>query len=197
MRVCVVAGMPGSGKTTLMRRILEIIDSSRVGVIANNPESEDALKCVCGRTDCFPFRSPCARAKQFSSRVDSMDGVDLLICEPPGSCLETSAPMINPLYVTRKDIRIAPLVTVVDGRGIRDGIPRSTTAGLKTWNMIFESDCVAISFSDELDSEGRTAVAKHVLEVNPDAEVVFASDGIERISAIVSTDGSYRRPLVN
>lgn len=198
MRVCVVAGMPGSGKTAVIRSALESIDSKRVAVILNNRESEESIMGSCARTDAFPFRSPCARAKQFAFRVEAIDDADLVICEPPGACLETSAPMINPLYVSRKDIVFAPLITVVDGRTLKDGISKSTTTGLKTWNMIFESDCVAVSFTDHLDHGDLDSISDTVHGINPDAVVIPADpDGIAGIARMMTSEGSYRRPLVN
>ena len=203
MRLVVVAGMRGSGKTSLIRAASDFI-GAEISFIANNPESEDLMRDRCAYTDNFPFKSPCARIRQFRYRYDLMKEKDpqLLICEPPGNCMEESSPMVNPIYVTdRKAVSIGPLITVVRPDDLRKGLNGKTVEGLRLRNMADESDIIAVSSSEGVSDNERARLACEVGLVNPDADVIFFSvstgENIRRIAGIMESKGDYTRPLFN
>ena len=203
MRLIVIAGMRGSGKTALISAAAEHI-GSEISYIANNPESEDMMRSRCRDTDNFPFKSPCARIRQFRYRYDLMKEKDpeLLVCEPPGGCTEVSSPMVNPIYVSdRSTVSIGPLITVMRPEDLRKGLNGRTVEGLRLRNMADESDVIAVSFSDTVPDNERSRMACEIGLVNPDAEVVFFStatgENIEHLAGIMEKKGDYTRPLFN
>lgn len=200
MRLVAVCGIPGSGKTSIIR---ESCNGVKFSFIANNPESQDMIADISENSDNFPFKSPCARIRQFQFRVDMMKekNPELLIAEPPGNCLEVSSPMLNQIYVNDKSISLGPLMTVIDGYNIDKEISKRTTEGLRMFNMIDESDVIVISHSDLIDDERRAFIKDEVSKINTDAEVIFCSvvtgEGMDSVKERITGDYSYTRPLWN
>lgn len=204
MRLIHFAGMPGSGKTQIIKS--SGVLSSGCAVILNNDGSSSLLDGMCGHIDVFPFKSPCARVRQYQFRIDLiLDKFEpaVMVTEPPGNCMEVSSPMINSLYVSKKDvIDFAPLFSVIDGATIlTTGASKRTTDGLRVFNMIDESDVVVVSKSDLLNDDERSRISELVASLNEDATVVFTSvvtgEGLDTIKELALGDREYYRPLVN
>ena len=198
MRIVHFAGICGCGKTEIIRRVCS---GRKADFIANNEQSADRLRGVCRNVDSFPFRSPCARIRQYSYRIDMMKEHDpeVIITEPPGNCMEVSAPMLNQIFVSDKKSEIGPLITVVDGRKIISGISKRDSEGLRIFNMIDESDVVVVSFSDMLSDEDMKTVIDIVSDINTDAKVIFSEpeSDLSELADIVFGDAKYYRPLYN
>lgn len=197
MRIAVIAGLPGSGKTTVGKAACA---GRKVTYIANNPRSEDAVRDVVTVADHYPYKSPCARVRQFSYRIElhASDDVPIIVSEPPGNCLEQSSPMLNPIYAADRSCDIAPLITVLDGRIPANGaISKRNTDGLRVYRMVEESDVLALTFSDHLSQSDRALAVDNLREINEDCEIVFCSpsDGYARISELIFGDAKYSRPL--
>jgi hypothetical protein len=204
MRLIHFAGMPGSGKTQIIKS--SGVLSSDCAVILNNDGSSSLIDGMCGHIDVFPFKSPCARVRQYQFRIDLiLDKFEpaVMVTEPPGNCMEVSSPMINSLYVSKKDvIDFAPLFSVIDGATIlTTGASKRTTDGLRVFNMIDESDAVVVSKSDLLNDDERSRISELVVSLNEDATVVFTSvvtgEGLDTIKELALGDREYYRPLVN
>ena len=197
MRLVHFAGFAGSGKTSL----IESICDRNTDCIMNNEQSAERLKDKCRNVDFFPFKSPCARIRQYSFRIDLMKekGPSIIITEPPGNCMEVSAPMLNQIYVNDKKADIGPLITVVDGRKMISGISKRDSEGLRIFNMVDESDVVVVSFSDMLSDAEKKAIAEMVSEINPDAKLIFSepNSDLSELKALVFGDARYTRPLYN
>ena len=198
MRIVHFAGFPNCGKTEIIRRVCEGKDAD---CITNNGPSADRLKDVCRNVDSFPFRSPCARIRQYGYRIDMMreHSPEVIITEPPGNCMEVSAPMLNQIYIGDKNADIGPLITVVDGRKMTMGISKRDSEGLRIYNMIDESDVLVVSFSDQLSDDDKKRIADIVSEINPDARIVFSGpdSDLSELADIVFGDAKYNRPLYN
>ena len=198
MRIAVIAGLQHSGKTTLAKSVCRGRD---ITYIANNPQSEEMMKDCVKIVDHYPYKSPCARVRQFSYRVElhENDDVSMIVSEPPGSCVEQSSPMLNPIYATQRDrFSIAPLITVLDGRiPANRAISNRSTEGLRIFRMIEESDVLALTFSDFLSDGDRRSAEQCIREINDTCEIVFCSpkEGYGRIAEILFGDSSYARPL--
>ena len=204
MRLIHFAGMPGSGKTQIIKS--SGVLSSGCAVILNNDGSSSLLDGMCGHIDVFPFKAPCARVRQYQFRIDLiLDKFEpaVMVTEPPGNCMEVSSPMINSLYVSKKDvIDFAPLFSVIDGATIlTTGASKRTTDGLRVFNMIDESDVVVVSKSDLLNDDERSRISELIVSLNEDATVVFTSvvtgEGLDTIKELALGDREYYRPLVN
>lgn len=195
MRIVMIAGFPGSGKTTLISRIA----SSGTGVIVNNPESL-SLVPESVRSAYFPMRSPCARPRQFLhwvEKVHSEWGVDTLIAEPPGMCTETSSRILAAVLALKDErFSVGPLMTVVRGRVLEEDIESDTSGSLRMRQQIGESDIVIISAADTVDrDDARDAVRL----LNPDAEILFFSpetgESVEEIRKAVFSGRTCSRIL--
>lgn len=203
MRMAVVAGLRGSGKTSAIREASRFIEAP-ISFIANNPESMELMQPVCRDADFYPFKSPCARMRQFRYRTDLMREKDpvLLISEPPGTCEDVSSPLVNPIFAAeRSRVSFAPLMTFFEPSKVLNGLDGRTVEGLRLKNMADESDIAAVSRSETLTSEERRAIADALRAVNPDIRVLFVSvrtgEGIQELAAAIEKDGSYTRPLFN
>ena len=198
MRIVHFAGFYKCGKTEIIKRICE---GRKADFIANNEPSADELKDVCKKVDSFPLRSPCARIRQYSYRIDMMKehSPDIIITEPPGNCMEVSAPMLNQIFVNDKKTDIGPLITVVDGRKMIPGISKRDSEGLRIFNMIDESDVVVVSFSDMLSDDDKKAIMGIVSEINHDAKLIFSEpdSDLSELQGMVFGDAKYTRPLYN
>ena len=201
-RIILVAGIPGSGKTTVVR---ESTKGHDFDFIANNDDSASMIEeAGCAFTDVFPFKSPCARVRQFQFRVSNVlqqDHPDFLISEPPGNCLEISSPMMNPFYLMKdKGIELAPLITVIKATDLLEkGTSNKSTESFRYYNMINESDAVVLTFSDMIDERTRDDLEGLIQSINEDAKVIFFSEGkegAEEVSKLIFGDSEYYRPLV-
>jgi Ni2+-binding GTPase involved in regulation of expression and maturation of urease and hydrogenase len=204
VRIATFGGLRGSGKTVVIMSILEEIGSfDRTGVILNNVASLETVTSGYNvKAVSFPLTAPCGRARQFSGTLEKFianNDIELVITETTGTCEETSAPLLNPLVAFHKDdMIISPLFNVIDGRTICDGIDKRTTAGLKKWQQIDESDVVIITFSEGLDDDDRTSAVRVIRNINPDCRTVFYDkEGISRIIDEMFSKAGYQRAFVN
>ncbi len=203
MRLVVLAGLRGSGKTSCLLAASRYIDTP-IDFIANNPESQEMMSPVCRRTDNFPFKSPCARVRQFRFRYDLMmeGSPELLVCEPPGTCEDESSPMINPVFVKdRGKVSFGPLITFFEPEKVLEGLTSKTVQGRRLRNMADESDAAVVAHSESLTDAQRVSIAETLRSVNPDIEVLFVSldtgEGIQCLARLIESEGSYTRPLFN
>ena len=197
MRLVHFAGFVGSGKTS----VIESICNKNVDFIANNEQSAEKARNKCRNVDFFPFKSPCARIRQYAYRVDLMKEKDpsIVITESPGNCLEVSAPMLNQIFVNDKGVELGPLITVMDGRKLCEGISKRTSDGLRMFNMIDESDVIVVTFADMIDDGSKKGIVEMISTINEDAEIIFSDPDSDRsrIRDIVFGDKKYYRPLYN
>ncbi len=201
-RIVLVAGIPGSGKTTVIK---EATKGHDFAFIANNEQSAEMMRDAgCDIVDVFPYRSPCARVRQFQFRVSNIierDHPDVIISEPPGNCLEMSSPMMNPLYLLKdKGVELAPLITVIDASDLMEkGMSDESTESFRYRNMINESDVVVLTFSEKINQERKNELIESISTINEDATVIFFSEGKEgtgELSELMFGEHRYHRPLV-
>jgi len=205
VRIVMIAGLSGSGKTQLIYSLLYNVDTNRIGLIVNNVQSKNELKIIRNTIDNFPVKTPCARPRQYKYRIEKMlneNDLDLIITEPPGLCSETSAPVLNPLVIFKKDsVDVGPLITIIDYNSIStEGINKNITDGLKLYNLIFESDCIVIRKSGPLSEEQKEKTSFEITKINSDAEILFVSstnDDVKSIRDKVFSNEKYLRPLIN
>ena len=198
MRLVHFAGFPKCGKTEIIRRICENKGACFIG---NNEASAEIMSSVCENVDSFPFKSPCARIRQYSYRVDLMKerSPSVIITESPGNCLEVSAPMLNQIYINDKATELGPLITVIDGRLIKNDVSKRDSEGLRLYNMIDESDVVVVTFADLLSDDDLRMIGENISEINEDARIIIATpdSDLGDLKELVFGDSRYSRPLYN
>ena len=201
-RIVLVAGIPKSGKTTVIR---ESTIGRKFDFIANNDTSAEMIKASgCAFTDVFPFKSPCARVRQFQFRVSNvlqMNHPDYIISEPPGNCLEVSSPMMNPFCLMKGEgIELAPLITVIRAPELTEkGASKKNTDSFRNYNFINESDAVVLTFADEIDDDSRVELKELIASINEDAKTIFFSErkeGAKEVSNLIFGECCYNRPLI-
>ena len=204
VRIATFGGLRGSGKTVVIMSVLEEIGSfEKTGVVLNNIASLETVTSKYNiKTVSFPLTAPCGRARQFSGTLEKFvtnNDLELVITETTGTCEETSAPLLNPLVAFHKDdMIISPLFNVIDGRTLHEGIDKRTTAGLKKWQQIDESDVVIITFSEGLSENEKGSTIRTVRNINPDCRVIFYDkDGILKIVQEIFSETGYQRAFVN
>lgn len=157
-QVVIVSGMLGAGKTTLIVESAKrlIGQGRRVGVITNDqgtglidtslakveriPVSEVAGGCFCCRFSDFLDAALTLRDK----------GVDVILAEPVGSCLDVAATVVRPLMRDEPHrFRVAPLTVLVDPARIRD-LRRTPDDDLSYLldQQLAEADLVCLTKSD-------------------------------------------------
>jgi len=203
MMLVYLAGTEKSGITSLLKALLDTKRFGKTGVIAHNIQSGMELEGHCDVVESYSIKPCCARPRMLEFRMERMlekTEVDTIFTEPPGMSKETAAPILNRLYALRKDITIAPLVTVVDGRYILDnGIDRNTLDGLSLYNQINESDIVVMHKLDTFDKEECKQIMSQITSINGDCDVLFTSsvngENINNLAALI-LHKDYHRPLV-
>ncbi|NLL94478.1 MAG: hypothetical protein GX224_01775 [Thermoplasmatales archaeon] len=200
-RVVMVSGPAGSGKTSLVKAISGML--GRFAFMAADEKSERALSGLCEATDHFPMRTPCARPRQFSIRLerllDSHD-VPLVVSEPPGLQGETCAPILNPLFVFEKEkYNLGRLILTLTPEDVGD-LRKNDVASQKNRLLIDEADVLVVTNSDAVEDERRPGIEKAVRSFNDACEIIFFSaadgEGAEDVARAV-LEGGYSRPLVN
>lgn len=203
MKLVYLAGTEKSGITSLLRSMLDTKKFGRTGVIAHNIQSGMELEGHCDVVESYSIKPCCARPRMLEFRMERMlekTEVDTIFTEPPGMSKETAAPILNRLYALRKEITIAPLTTVVDGRNILDkGVDKNNLDGLSLFNQINESDIIVIHKSDLFSPEEREKIRSQISGINDECEIVFTSSETgKNIDALTDLllGKAYHRPLV-
>lgn len=203
MMLVYLAGTEKSGITSLLKSLLDTKKFGRTGVIAHNIQSGMELDGHCDVVESYSIKPCCARPRMLEFRMERMlekAEVDTIFTEPPGMSKETAAPILNRLYAMRKEITIAPLTTVVDGRFILDkGIDRNTLDGLSLYNQINESDIVVMHKADLFSKDEWKQIMTQITSINDDCDVLFTSsvtgENIKNLAALLLCK-DYHRPLV-
>jgi Ni2+-binding GTPase involved in maturation of urease and hydrogenase len=128
-QVVIVSGMLGAGKTTLIVESAQrlIAEGRRVGVITND-QGTDLVDTSLANVARIPVTEVaggcfCCRFTDFLDAALTLRdaGVDVILAEPVGSCLDIAATVVRPLMRDEPHrFRVAPLTALVDPGRIRD-----------------------------------------------------------------------------
>jgi G3E family GTPase len=210
VRMVIIGGFLGSGKTTLITKLakeLKVSDVS-VGLVMNDQadalvdtQYSQALGLCSGEVSggCF-----CCRFPDFMKNTEKLiddSKIQMIIAEPVGSCTDLLATVINPLKTIYKErFEVSPLIIMVDAaRVLAEGFDRGTLSGYLRHHQLDEAEVVVLSKSDLVTIADMEKVRSVVLEINPHVRVIIYSaitdEGFsEVLGTIRGKEVSSRRP---
>lgn len=207
MKVYLIGGFLGAGKTTLIRALARHLDdeSEQVAVITNDQGHAlvDTRLCSTEIADVTEITGGC-----FCCRFDDLEvalvaaeatGATVAIAEAVGSCTDLIATVLSPLSLSRTSddidtgsaFDLAPLAVVVDPWRVRQvttkGVPDDISYLFR--KQIEEADIILISRSDLDPPDMRTALNS----LAPDAALVDVS-GLTGAGIAAWLDAEPKRP---
>ena len=201
--VVVVTGFLGSGKTTLVNRLVSSLKESFVVVneFGEVPVDHDLLESAPERTVALPNGCLCCHLRgdleetlvgaAMRRRRGEIAGFDRVIVETSG--IADPGPVAQTLYADQalaRDFKLGSIVTVVDasdpgGRRLASEVARAQIAA---------ADLVVISKGDRASAADMERAEEEIRAVNPGASRVRAVRGDVAPEAILAAAGSGSAP---
>ncbi len=201
VRMVIIGGFLGAGKTTLITRLAKELMSSKVNVGLIMNDQADALvdtqysralgidSCeVSG--GCF-----CCRFPDFMRNAEKLIDTSkpqMVIAEPVGSCTDLLATVVSPLKTIYSErFEVAPLMIMVDAaRVISEGFDTNGLNGYLRHHQVSEAEVIIISKSDLVSPEQLERVRSAIDSINPSIRKVIYSaisgEGFTEIMDVVS-----------
>lgn len=167
IRFVLVSGFLGAGKTTSLKTIAERLTGQgrSVGLITNDQAEglvdTSVLDTTAGSVEEIPGGCFCCNFDDLlgSARSIVERDVDVLLCEPVGSCTDLVATVINPLRsMYAGEFAVAPLTAVLDPDRVRAYLDEGAATLPEEVRYIFrqqveEADLVVLNKTDTLDDD--------------------------------------------
>jgi len=210
VRMVIIGGFLGAGKTTLITKLAKELLSLNVNVGLIMNDQADALvdtqysralgldSCeVSG--GCFCCRFP-DLMKNAEKLIDTCRP-QMVIAEPVGSCTDLLATVVNPLKtIYGERFEVAPLIIMVDAaRALSDGFDRNDLNGYLRHHQVCEAETVVLSKSDLVSQEQMVIVRSSLKEINPSVKIIMYSsitgEGLSEIMEVLNGEEvSDRKP---
>jgi G3E family GTPase len=210
VRMVIIGGFLGAGKTTLITKLAKQLRSSNVNVGLIMNDQADALvdtqySRALGLDSCEVSGGCfCCRFPDFMRNAEKLMDTSrpqMVIAEPVGSCTDLLATVVNPLKrIYSERFEVAPLIIMVDtARVLAEGFDRNQLNGYLRHHQVCEAEVLVLSKSDLVTPEQLERVRSAVLEVNPKVRtIVYSSlseEGFPEIVGVVSgKQTSDRKP---
>lgn len=208
-----VSGFLGAGKTTSMKAIGERLtkEGHTVGMITNDQASglvdTSILDDTDGQVEEIPGGCFCCNFGDLMDAAQSVldQDVDILLCEPVGSCTDLVATVVNPLRsMYAQQFAVAPLTVILDPSRVRAYLTDDEAELPEEVRYIFrlqveEADLVVLNKTDTLtDAETRRLVGE--LEDRVGDRPVFPvsaehCDGIEQWMSLIVDEFDADEPF--
>jgi G3E family GTPase len=193
--VTVLSGFLGSGKTTLMNRLLETMDRRRVAVIENELgeiaiDGHLVLRTELGSLETVNGRTCCEAREEFLRLVRLIAGMredyDRLIVETTGVAhpgMIAHAILGDPYLRERLDLD--GVVTVVDAKHILDHLGRDGHAD----EQVAYADLLVINKIDLVSATELRWVEDALTGINGDCEWIHSQDGKVAVERVLDIGG--------
>jgi len=182
-RLIIVGGFLGTGKTTTILSLAKklIAAGKKVGIVTNDQGSNlvdtnfltaNGLEVLAVEGSCF-----CCSFNEFTEKVAELrknSDVDVLLCEPVGSCTDLIATIFRPLaenmgYVLSdfsENFSLSPLVIVAEPKRIRRYMKDNSSSEI---NYLFqkqleEANIIAVNKCDMYDKAEIAEIKKYLEE---------------------------------
>lgn len=201
VRMIIIGGFLGAGKTTLITKLAQELNSAHINVGLIMNDQADALvdtqySQALGLNSCEVSGGCfCCRFPDFMKNAEKLIDAtkpQLVIAEPVGSCTDLLATVVNPLKSIYSDrFEVAPLMIMVDvARALSEGFDRNELSGYLRHHQVCEAEIVILSKSDLVTMEQLEQVRSAIKEVNPAVRtIVYSSinmDGFPEILEVVN-----------
>jgi G3E family GTPase len=201
MKVALVYGISGSGKTSIIQHIADRLSNKykkKVGLIIYD---EGEVQIEDGR---FPLKIlpkgclPCETATYFGQILSELyinDRPDVMIIEPSGTTLPRT--IVPAITYAEKDLgekfTFCPALNVIDPRTL--SIFFKTLRGIVK-NGVTDSDYVIINKVDTAPKDSVSQVEVIIKEIQPEVKIIHASSstdkGMDELSKIVAEEFSMK-----
>ncbi|HHY65880.1 MAG TPA: GTP-binding protein [Alicyclobacillus sp.] len=184
--VIILTGFLGSGKTTILAHVMELIDPARTEIIINEYGSvgldqyliqqvKEETQVLKGGCVCCQLRSDLVTVlQQVANRIDSGERIDRVIIETSG--LADPAPIMFTIYtdpMLQNRFRIGGVITTVDATTTHSHLPPHPE-----WiKQITSADWVIITKKDIADQHDAAMLARQISSMNPSAAIYTAKNG--------------------
>ncbi len=210
VRMVIIGGFLGAGKTTLITRMAKELMSSKVNVGLIMNDQADALvdtqySHALGLDSCEVSGGCfCCRFPDFMKNAEKLIDASkpqMVIAEPVGSCTDLLATVVNPLKAIYSErFEVAPLIIMVDAaRALSEGFDRNQLNGYLRRHQVCEAEVIVLSKADLVTPEQLELVRSAVKEINPAVRTITYSslgeEGFQEIMGVVNgAQTSDRRP---
>jgi len=203
VRVVLVSGFLGAGKTTALERAARRLteEGYTVGTVTNDQASglvdTAILEAAGADVEEVPGGCFCCNFEDLTTAAWATHarGVDVLLCEPVGSCTDLVATVVNPLRALPGDaFTVAPLTVVLDPDRVRAYLDEDEPTLPEAVRYVFrrqveEADLVLLNKADSLSPAARDRLVAGLGERVGDRPVLPVSaregDGLDRWLSLV------------
>ena len=179
----VVTGFLGSGKTTLINRILQGQHGRKLAVIVNEfgeVSIDGQLVIHDDQAQLVEFNNGCLCCTVRGDLIETLGRLQERAGELDGILIETTgladpAPVASTFFAAdevKTAIRLDAFVTVVDAVNLERNLAQSNEA----MEQVAFSDIILINKMDLVSSEHMAAVEKRVRHINPMAKIYFTAN---------------------
>lgn len=192
IKIILIGGFLGSGKTTLMTQLAQRIQTQKNQKVAliTNDQGDFLVDTEFARMNGFTTEEVlngcfCCKFPDFLNAINSLklkNSPDYIIAEPVGSCTDLLATVMNPLSAYHKDeFILSPMTVIVDGERLigeyasMDLETPVTPKEILVAHQIKEAQILAISKTDLMSGEELSKAKVRLKNLNDTARIISYS----------------------
>lgn len=175
VKVDLICGLLGSGKTTLIKRMLDTVYAGKRIIVVENEYGQinlDAIALRKQQVDVKEITNGCVCCSmklsflEILEEIEQNEYIDRIVIEPSGMA---DIPEFITFCRSCKNIQLDRLIMVVNTKKIAKFLD---IAGGLFFNQIRSVNTVFLNFADNLSAEQVDNARRRILEINPNAKVI-------------------------